>query len=755
MTSLATRRVPLRRRLSLLALGAIVPLAVMAGIGIHAMVTQQRQQAERASVDLARALGIAVAGELRLTISAMQTLATSAELGDEDIRAFDTLSRRVLRGRPEWLGILLARPDGSVVSATNAEPGQVTRTVEMASLAQLVRHPAPTVGYMARGPRGQWGVPVRVPVMRDGRLSFVLTAVMKPEAMLRLLQRQRVPDNWLVSVWDGHHARVARSRGHERYLGSGPSPSLRQMFDAQRPEGIGPTHTLEGEDVYTAYTRLPDFGWRVTVAVPEAVIEGGARQSLLAYGGGVLASLMIGLMAAFAIARRINEPMGELRNAARALGTSEAIDPPGGDIQEIHEVGQALAAAAAQRARGEAERERLLQAEREAHALAQAAMLQAQDANRAKDEFLAMLGHELRNPLSPIVAALHLMARQDPDRNAFERQIIERQVAHMTRLVDDLLDVSRITQGKIELRHERLDLRAVVERALEMTRPLYDSRTHPVTLQLPPRPVPVWGDWVRLSQVLGNLLSNAAKFTPADGQITLSLRQWGDTAELAVSDTGNGIAAELLPQVFDLFLQGPQALHRGTGGLGLGLAIVKTLVQLHGGTVSAASAGAGRGSTFTVTLPTVDAGPDDADSEQATPAASPRGSERLLLVDDNQDAAETLAAVLRDIGYQVRTAADARSAIALFDEYSPELAVLDIGLPGMNGYELAEALHQQAGPRTPPLVALTGYGSPADRAKAMAAGFQERLVKPVDLDELTDTIRRLLDDRVNGGAGRG
>jgi CheY-like chemotaxis protein len=288
-----------------------------------------------------------------------------------------------------------------------------------------------------------------------------------------------------------------------------------------------------------------------------------------------------------------------------------------------------------------------------------------------------------------------------------------------------------------------------------MTRPLYDGRAHPVTLQLPSRAVYVWGDWVRLSQVLGNLLSNAAKFTPADGQITLSLRLIGDTAELAVSDTGNGIAAQLLPEVFELFVQGPQALHRGTGGLGLGLAIVKTLVQLHGGTVSAASAGAGQGSTFTVTLPTVDAGPDESDSDRATPAASPRGSERLLLVDDNQDAAETLAAVLRDMGYQVRTAADARSAIALFDEYAPELAVLDIGLPGMNGYELAEALHQQAGPRTPPLIALTGYGSPADRAKAMAAGFQERLVKPVDLDELAETIRRLLDDRVSADAGRG
>ncbi len=755
MNSTGARRVALRQRLSLLALGAIVPLAVMAGIGINALVTQQRQQAERAGIDLARALGIAVEGELRLTISALQTLATSAELGDDNVRAFDTLSRKVLRGRPEWRSVLLARPDGTVLSSTSAAPGQITRTIEMDSLAKMVERRVPIIGHMAKGPQGQWGIPVRVPVVRDGQLRFVLTGVLKPEALHSLLQRQRVPDNWLVSVWDGRAARVARSRAHERYLGSGPSVTLRKPFDLQRQEGIGLTHTLEGEDVYTAYTRLQDSGWRVTVAVPEAVFEGGARQSLLAYGGGVLASLLIGMVAAFAIARRINEPMGDLREAARALGAGEPIDLPRGDIQEIHEVAQALVDSSARRAQGEAERERLLEAERAAHAIAQAAMREAQNANRAKDEFLAMLGHELRNPLSPIVTALHLMASRDPGLHVFERRIIERQVAHMTRLVDDLLDVSRITQGKIELRHERVDLRTVVDRALEMTRPLYDSRARPVALQMPDHPVHVWGDWVRLSQVLGNLLSNAAKFTPADGQVSVCLRAVGGQAEVIVHDTGNGIPADLLPQVFDLFVQGPQALHRGTGGLGLGLAIVKTLVQLHGGTVSAASAGAGAGSTFTVSLPVLDEPPASEPDERAPPAASPRGKERLMLIDDNRDAADTLAAVLGDIGYDVRTEADAHAALALFDAFQPELAVLDIGLPGMNGYELAEALHQRAGARTPPLIALTGYGSPADRAKALAAGFQERLVKPVDLDELASTIRRLLDERLSADAGRG
>lgn len=742
------RRVPLRRRLFLLALGAILPLAVASGIGLQALVSQQRLQAERASIDLARALSIAVGGELRLSISALETLATAAGVGqDKDLAAFEALARDVLRTRPEWLQIMLARPDGAVVAvAKPLAQGQTLatlQTVEPESFRWLVQHQRPVVGFLSQGARGAWGVPVRVPVVRDGQLRFVLTAVLKPDTLRTLVQRQQVPQNWLVSVWDARNRRVARSRAHEKFLGSAPSASLQALFAKGAREGIGRTNTLESEDVYTAFIHQQEFGWSVSVAVPAAEMTIGARQSLMAYGGGVLLSVVIGLLAAMTMARRINGPMGQLRQAAQALGQGQSVQVPDGDISEIQEVGDALFDAAQRRAQGESERERLLAAERAAHAEIESAMRQAQTANRAKDEFLAMLGHELRNPLSPIVTALHLMSRRDAHAHEFERRIIERQVKHMVRLVDDLLDVSRITQGKIELRREPVDMKAVVDQAMELTKPLLDSRSRPVKLDLPAQPVMVWGDWVRLVQVVGNLLSNAAKFTPAEGLIEISLHQSFDAIELSVRDEGNGIAPDLLPQVFDLFMQGKQSIHRGSGGLGLGLAIVKTMVQLHGGRVSAHSEGPGRGSTFKITLVPMDSIVAWADVEERLEPGL-QGLERLLVVDDNQDAAETAAVVLRDMGYEVRTAHDGLAALALLDEFVPDLAMLDIGLPSMDGHELARRLHADERTRHIPLIAVTGYGAESDLLRATQAGFQERLVKPVDTRHLLQTIRRLL-----------
>jgi signal transduction histidine kinase/CheY-like chemotaxis protein len=742
------RRVPLQRRLFLVALGAILPLALASGIGLQALVNQQRLQAERASIDLARALSIAVGGELRLSISALETLAKMPGLSEDlDAAAFEAVAREVLKTRPEWLQVMLARPDGRVVALGQPLPmGQALttlRTVEPQSFQWVVQHRRPVVGYLSKGYAGTWGVPVRVPVLRGGQLIFVLTAVLQPEALKALIERQLVPKTWLVSVWDAKTRRVARSRAHDKFLGSAPSGGLQSLLSRGELEGIGPTHTLESEDVYTAFRHQREFGWAVSVAVPASEMAIGATQSLVAYGGGVILSVVIGLLAALAMARRINGPMGQLRDAAQALGEGQVVQVPEGDISEIQEVGDALFDAARQRAQSEAERERLLAAERVAHAEVQSAMLQAQTANQAKDEFLAMLGHELRNPLSPIVTALHLMSRRDAHAHEFERRIIERQVKHMIRLVDDLLDVSRITQGKVELRREAVDMKAVVDQAVELTKPLLDTRSRPVRLDMPERPVMVWGDWIRLVQVVGNLLSNAAKFTPPDGLIEVRLRQEGDTVELSVRDEGNGIAPELLPQVFDLFTQGKQSIHRGSGGLGLGLAIVKTMVQLHGGHVSVASAGSGLGSTFTINLLPMDAiiawVPVD---DVRDPTL--QGQERILVVDDNQDAAETAALVLRDMGYQVRTAHDGLAALAVLDDFAPELAMLDIGLPTMDGYELANRLKADERTRHMPLIAVTGYGAESDLVRATQAGFQERLVKPVETQRLLQTIRRLL-----------
>jgi signal transduction histidine kinase len=376
------------------------------------------------------------------------------------------------------------------------------------------------------------------------------------------------------------------------------------------------------------------------------------------------------------------------------------------------------------------------------YAEAETARHQAETANRTKDEFLAMLGHELRNPLAPIVSALELMQRVEPHVHANERRVIGRQVMHMSRLIDDLLDISRITQGKIVLRREAVDLKAVVANAIELTLPVYDQHQHPVDVRLPPQPVTVVGDPVRLAQVLCNLLINAAKFTPRDGRVTLALAVQDGMAGISVEDTGRGICAELLPRVFDLFVQGQQAIDRRSGGLGLGLAIVRSLVEMHGGDVSAASEGKERGSRFTVRLPVVETEP--AQVSRPVPLEQPAGGSRVLLVDDNADAADSLAELLRMVGYEVRTAGHANEALALLDDFSPELGLLDIGLPDIDGYELAARLRADPRCQALRLVALTGYGRDNDRAKALAASFDEHLVKPVAIERLLQVVGELL-----------
>jgi PAS domain S-box-containing protein len=377
------------------------------------------------------------------------------------------------------------------------------------------------------------------------------------------------------------------------------------------------------------------------------------------------------------------------------------------------------------------------------YAQAETARRQAEDASRAKDEFLAMLGHELRNPLAPIATALELMARREPQAHGTERRIIARQMAHLSRLIDDLLDVSRIAQGKIELQRHPVDLNGVIANAIEQTQPVFEKRVHPVRLQLPGAPALVLGDAVRLTQVVCNLLINAAKFTPPEREVSLTLRADGDAFELVVQDQGRGIAPELLPRVFDLFVQGSQPLDRRAGGLGLGLSIVRTLAQLHGGSVRADSPGQGQGSRFTVRLPSLSdssSSPSRNDMPDFSDNAA-TGGLRILIVDDNTDASETLAELLRIDGYDVRCAPDGEAALAVLKEYDAQVALLDIGLPGMDGYQLAEAIRATPQGAAMRLVALTGYGRDNDRARAMQARFDEHLVKPVAPDRLLEVLQ--------------
>ena len=373
---------------------------------------------------------------------------------------------------------------------------------------------------------------------------------------------------------------------------------------------------------------------------------------------------------------------------------------------------------------------------------------QLAEANRRKDEFLAMLAHELRNPLAPVRNAVQVLRIVGPCDPVLMRQrnIIDRQVTHMARLVDNLLDVSRITRGRIELKRQTLFLADVLANAIELVSPLIETRRQKISLALPPDELCVEGDPDRLAQVVGNLLSNAAKFTEEEGQIWLETAREGGAAVIRVRDTGAGIALEMLPRVFDLFAQADQGLARSQGGLGIGLTMVKLLVEMHGGTVEARSGGLGQGSEFTIRLPALPSEvrvPNRSERrEERAPEARPR---RILVVDDVVDFAESLAEMLRLLGHEVRTAYDGSAALKNMCDYLPDMVLLDIGMPGMDGYEVARRLRQQECGRKTLLVAVTGYAQDRDRQISCEAGFDAHLTKPVDLD----ILRKLLSQRAS------
>ncbi len=369
-----------------------------------------------------------------------------------------------------------------------------------------------------------------------------------------------------------------------------------------------------------------------------------------------------------------------------------------------------------------------------------AARLAAEQANRAKDEFLAMLGHELRNPMAPILTALQLLKLRGEDTPLKEHEIIERQVNHMKHLVDDLLDVSRITKGKLELKKKPLDLRMVLAKAIEIASPLLEQRNHTFELETPPHPLGVDGDEARLTQVLANLLTNAAKYTNPGGKIRVAVVEQHDHVEVAVTDNGTGIEPELLPRVFELFVQGYRSSDRSTGGLGIGLTLVHKLTELHGGTVSAHSEGIGKGSTFTVRLPSISLARPQEALRRTTGIRLTAEPRRILLVDDNEDALVLLAEALQVAGHVVRTALDPAQALQVLEEFKPDLAILDIGLPVMDGYELAQRIREQLETGTPRLFALSGYGAQTDRERSRKAGFSAHFVKPVDVKQLIESI---------------
>lgn len=366
------------------------------------------------------------------------------------------------------------------------------------------------------------------------------------------------------------------------------------------------------------------------------------------------------------------------------------------------------------------------------------------DADRRKDEFLATLAHELRNPLAPIRNSLHILRLTGSNDPAAEQvcDMMERQVGHLLRLVDDLMEVSRITRGKVELRREPLELAAVIRSAVEASRPMMDESEHQLAISLPTEPLILNGDPVRLSQVFGNLLNNSSKYMRQGGQIWLNARRDGGQVVISVRDTGIGISAEVLPHVFEMFTQADRSKRQAQGGLGIGLTLVRTLVEMHGGSVEAYSAGVDQGSEFIVRLPVSDTQSfQRAGDLRERPPLLPR--RRVLVVDDNRDAAVSLGRLLGVLGVEARVVHDGPAALETLETYPADIVLLDIGMPGMDGYEVARQIRQRSEWNDRVLIALTGWGQDEDRRRSSEAGFNHHLLKPADMAALTLLFKSL------------
>jgi signal transduction histidine kinase/ActR/RegA family two-component response regulator len=725
-------RVPLSRRLFIVVVAAVVPLAIMAAYSLFAGYDAQRRQAENAGLDVARAFHAAVAAELRRTISVLQVFGNmrAADPLDPDITL--ERARQTLKQEPNWRGISVADAEGHLIlDSRQGADGGIPALVDPESMEAALRTQAPVVGNLRKGPAGRYAFAVRVPVVRDGRARQVLTAIVDPNAILSVVSTPLAAGEWIVAVADRNGNRVARTKSVEQSLGTPFSASLIEMINKQGPEGKGPSRTSEGDSVFTAYTRTGEFGWTTAVGLSTRAVDAAARESFTTYGVGVTLSTLLGILAALFMARHIVRPVTELREAAVGLGRGESFKPPSTDVQEIHDVAMALATTVEAQDRSRLEREDLLRREQAARAAAEAS-------NRSKDEFLAMLGHELRNPLGAISNAATVLGNEHLDEDAAERTrtIIVRQVGHLSRLTDDLLDAGRALMGKIVLRTRTVDLSAVAMQSLATLKSAHRLGRHRMVEDF--ETVWVEADPVRLDQVLGNLVVNAVKYTPDGGTIRLSVRREGGEAVLCVSDNGIGIEPELLAHVFDLFRQGSRDLERSLGGLGIGLTLVRRLAELHGGSASVHSEGTGKGSEFTVRLPV--APEPGREGEKTRAAAEARPGRHILVVEDNPDARETLAMLLELAGHRVELAADGATGLEKALALQPEVALVDVGLPRMDGYEVARRIRASKGVRRPYLVALTGYGAPEDRERALGAGFDAHIVKPVDPDTLAEVL---------------
>ncbi|EJN10306.1 signal transduction histidine kinase [Herbaspirillum sp. YR522] len=724
----------LRSRLALMALLALVPLLIFSALAAKRLSDGTRENAIRAMQETANATALIIDRELQGALSAVLVLSRSPLLLDEKFAQFYDQAKSTASGDSAW--VILYAPDGRQALNTRVPYG-----------APLLIRPSPDELPPIISAKGVhisgmvWSralkkhiIFIDVPVTTRSGKNYVLSQAVYADHFGVAFKERDIPSTWVVGIFDKEGMTIARSIGADQFVGKKANPdtveAIRLGVDSFRK------HVVRGElEVYDVITHSDLSGWAVAVGVPVEEIDGQVREAGYMAAGGLLLAVFAALMGSGIVGRQLASSIETAAIASDMLGKSEELPPlRRSGTREIDHLQHAIVSAAAKLKAAETKNAELLDSERTAR---QAAELE----NRRKDEFLAMLGHELRNPLSAITSAVSLLRLRVGDDPAVRRptDIIHRQSAHLRSLLDDLLDLSRVIYGKVQLDMQPTDLAALIGGSIKNMTDTAKLSRH--TFSLSTVPVMVSADLTRMEQIFSNLIDNAVKYTDEGGSIQVSVTQGHGMALLRVADTGVGMGPELLPYVFDVFVQGDNTLARTKGGMGIGLSLIKKLVELHGGTVAAFSEGVGRGSVFEVRLPVLASGASAEAAGHAIDAAL--DGVKVLLVEDQDDLREMTQALLAELGLQVWSAANGRDALAIAAAHRPQVALIDIGLPDMSGYELAVALrgNDQAAPMH--LIALSGYGLAGDKQRAAAAGFHHHLTKPLPLDELRQYLAAL------------
>lgn len=723
-----------------MAAAVLMPVALFSAIALGLLMQSEREAAQRGVYETTKLVSVAVEREISAAESTLRVLASSEKLNRGDLAGFHERAVRASAAGKWWIilydasgqQLLNSRLPYGTPLPTRAVPGRTEQVLAARNLSVSNLY----VGSAS----GKPVVTVDLPVFPETGGPYVLAQAFNPDHFNQALTATSPPGSWIIGLFDRTGTTIARSHRAAEFVGK---PGNAQMLRMAREQGVGELRhpSREGIDIFDVFVRSPLSRWTVAVGVPVAELDSSAFWAVSVATFGLLATLAVGGWIAVLHGRRLSASIERAAEKASRMGRGPVAPEERLEIEELDSLHDALAKANGDllgekdaRSAAEAERAALYASEQEARALAEAQ-------NKAKDDFLAMLGHELRNPLSAIsgaVAVLKLQSRgKDLPGTSFD--VIERQSQHLAHIVDDLLDVSRVMSGKIRLDRRPVDLAAKVRRVLGTLEAAGRTRQREIVLDL--EEAWVDADLTRLDQIVSNLLVNALKYTPQGGKVCVSVKAEGDDAVLVVKDTGVGIEADLLPRIFDIFVQGTPTLDRAQGGLGIGLSLVKRLVALHDATIEAESPGTGMGSTFTARFNRI-APPTDVPVAEP-PLQAPQLT-RVLVVEDNPDSRSTLVELLSLSGYDCVQAADGLEAVAVAPDARPDIGVLDIGLPGLTGYEVAMRL--RADPRTKhmKLVALTGYGQDSDRQRSLAAGFDAHLVKPAAPDVLLKTMGELL-----------